>query len=125
MPAALEHLNLTVADAQATATLLASLFDWRIRWQGPSLNGGHAVHVGDDTQYLALHTPAKAPGDPAPRFSQSGALNHIGLVVPDLDAAEARVRDLGYTPHSHAEYEPGRRFYFDGPDGVEYELVAY
>ena len=42
-----------------------------------------------------------------------------------LAEAEARVTSAGYAPHSHADYEPGKRFYFDGPDGIEFELVQY
>ncbi|HBR42432.1 MAG TPA: glyoxalase, partial [Sulfitobacter pontiacus] len=30
-----------------------------------------------------------------------------------------------FTPVNHADYEPGRRFYFRDHDGVEYELVQY
>jgi hypothetical protein len=33
--------------------------------------------------------------------------------ISDLDAVEARVKSHGYTTHSHDDYEPGRRFYFD------------
>jgi len=46
-------------------------------------------------------------------------------VVPDLDAVETRVKEAGFIPKSHANYEPGRRFYFDGPDGIEFEVVSY
>jgi len=52
-------------------------------------------------------------------------LNHIGVVVDDLDALESKVLATGYTHRSHADYEPGKRLYFDGPDGVEYEVVSY
>ena len=36
-----------------------------------------------------------------------------------------RLRAMGYEPHSHADYEPGRRFYFDDEDGIEFEVVSY
>jgi catechol 2,3-dioxygenase-like lactoylglutathione lyase family enzyme len=52
-------------------------------------------------------------------------LNHIGVQVDDLDATEARVIAAGLLPFSHADYEPGRRFYFLDPDGIEYEVVSY
>jgi hypothetical protein len=42
-----------------------------------------------------------------------------------LDAAEETVKELGFTPHLHGDYDPGRRFYFTGDDGIEYELVQY
>ena len=36
----LEHVNVTVADADQTAALLVDLFDWQIRWSGPARDGG-------------------------------------------------------------------------------------
>ena len=48
-----------------------------------------------------------------------------GIVVDDLDAVETKVRTLGYATHSHADYEPGRRFYFDDENGIEFEVVSY
>ena len=63
--------------------------------------------------------------EPGTSYETRGGLNHIGVVVEDLDATEARVKAEGYATHSHADYEPGRRFYFDGPAGIEFEVVAY
>ena len=45
--------------------------------------------------------------------------------VDDLNAAEVAVIAEGLEPHSHASYEPGRRFYFHDRDGIEYEVVSY
>jgi hypothetical protein len=58
-------------------------------------------------------------------YSTLNGLNHIGVVVDDLDGVEARVKAEGFVPHSHANYEPGRRFYFDGPEELEIEVVSY
>ena len=121
----LEHINITVPDARATAEVLTELFDWTIRWEGETPDKGWSVHVGSSDSYLALYTPGKIVEDVRPSYSHFGGLNHIGLTVEDLDATEAKVRAAGYTPHHHADYEPGRRFYFYGPDGVEYEMVSY
>jgi hypothetical protein len=82
------------------------------------------VHVGDADRYVALYAPAGGVSD-ADSYATRGGLNHLGVVVDDLDAAERRVRELGYAPRSHADYEPGRRFYFDGPEKIEVEVVAY
>nr|WP_275116149.1 VOC family protein [Aliiroseovarius subalbicans] len=120
----LEHLNLTVSDPMRTADMLCDLFGWRVRWQGPSINGGLTLHVGSDDSYLAVYSmggTAKA----ARTYETIGALNHIGVVVDDLDATEARVRSAGFVPHNHDDYEPGRRFYFHDHDGVEIEVVSY
>ena len=121
----LEHVNVTVTDPAATAAWLENVFGWHLRWQGPAKNGGTTVHIGTDTDYVALYTP-KTPTAPAPSsYGIRGGLNHVGVVVDDLDATEARVRTAGFKPHSHADYEPGRRFYFHDHDGVEWEVVSY
>ncbi len=49
----------------------------------------------------------------------------MGVVVDDIKATEERVKAMGYVPNSHGDYEPGLRFYFDGPDGIEFEVVHY
>lgn len=123
--ATLEHVNLTVPDAKATANRLSDLFDWKIRWEGASIHGGHSVHVGGEASYLALYSPPSRPEKATDSYFMVNGLNHIGLTVDDLESAEARVKAAGYKPYSHADYEPGRRFYFDDEDGVEYEVVSY
>lgn len=121
----LEHVNVTVADANATAQTLCDLFGWRIRWSGSAL-GGRSVHVGNDECYVALYSPAEKVGArPGNSYSTAGAMNHIGVTVEDLDSTEIRVRENGFEPYSHAAYEPGRRFYFRDNDGIEIEVVSY
>ncbi|HSG89952.1 MAG TPA: VOC family protein [Pseudomonadales bacterium] len=123
--ARLEHVNVTVTDPQRTADLLCGLFGWHVRWAGPSQMGGNTVHVGNDDCYLALYTPgATRPFDGSAQAA-AGGLNHVAVVVDDLDATAARIHDAGIETFNHAAYEPGRRFYFRDPDGVEYEVVSY
>jgi len=45
--------------------------------------------------------------------------------LADLDATEQKVLQAGFKTHNHGDYEPGRRFYFNDHDGVEYEIVSY
>ena len=126
--AMLEHVNLTVRDPKATAALMGRLFGWTVRWEGSAKNNGFTVHVGTGDQYLALYTGPGGSDDQLPaqdNYRQLAGLNHIGVVVADLDAAEAAVKAEGLTPVNHADYEPGRRFYFHDRDGVEYEVVSY
>jgi catechol 2,3-dioxygenase-like lactoylglutathione lyase family enzyme len=123
--ATLEHVNLTVRDPDKTAERLCQLFGWKIRWHGPAISGGRSVHVGTDSAYLAVYAPAKPLAAGASSYETVGGLNHVGVVVDDLDAVEKKVRNAGYKPHSHADYEPGRRFYFDDEDGIEFEVVSY
>lgn len=121
----LEHVNVTVADPKATAALLCDLFGWQVRWSGPAMQTGHTVHVGGPDSYVALFTHGKP--DPARDVSYDtrGALNHIAVVVDDLDATEALILRRGYVTESHADYEPGRRFYFTEENGLEIEVVQY
>jgi catechol 2,3-dioxygenase-like lactoylglutathione lyase family enzyme len=120
----IEHVNVTVADPERTSSLMQALFDWRIRWSGPAQNGGHTIHVGSNDHYVALYATAN-PAPVAEAFQKGRPLNHIGVEVDDLDATEARAVAAGLKPFSHADYEPGRRFYFLDPDGIEYEVVSY
>jgi hypothetical protein len=55
----------------------------------------------------------------------SGHVNHVGIVVDDLDEIKQRVRSVGFEPHMHANYEPGRRFYFYDDTVLEIEVVSY
>ncbi len=120
----LEHVNITVSDPKATAAVLIDLFGWKIRWEGAGMKSGYTVHVGTDTNYIALFSFGD-PKDPVDSYHTNAALNHIGITVDDLEVMEEKVKSMGFEPHSHADYEPGKRFYFHDKDGVEYELVSY
>jgi catechol 2,3-dioxygenase-like lactoylglutathione lyase family enzyme len=117
----LEHVNITVQDPAAAARLMEDVFGWKVRWEGPALAGGHTVHVGSADHYLALY----APSGGGRAFPKGQPLNHVGIEVDDLDAVEARVREAGLTPVNHADYHPGRRFYFHDTNGIEFEVVSY
>ena len=125
MPAQLEHANYTVSDAADTARWMGDLFDWHIRWKGPSLDGGISIHIGTDAQYIALYQPSKPVENKPSSYATRGGLNHIGVVVDDIKVMEKRVTEMGFTPENHADYEPGERFYFHDSDGIEYEVVQY
>jgi hypothetical protein len=127
MTSHLEHVNVTVTNPDALAEVLCRLFDWKIRWQGSAIHGGHTVHVGGADNYVAIYggRPDAKLLAPTESYSTLNGLNHIGVVVDDLDGVEARVKAEGFVPHSHGDYEPGRRFYFDGPEELEIEVVSY
>ena len=122
---ALEHINVTVTDPQKTSAMLCSLFDWQVRWQGSSLGDGQSIHVGSDDQYLAIYSHDGVKKSGASSYANSGGLNHIGVVVNDLDAMEKRVLDAGFETTNHADYEPGKRFYFRDHDNIEFEIISY
>lgn len=123
--AILEHVNVTVSDPARSAEVLGKLFGWHIRWEGGAINGGYTIHVGSADSYVALHSPdGRAEATPS-SYGSLGGLNHIAVVVDDLDATEEKVKAAGYTPINHGGYEPGRRFYFHDHDNIEYEVVNY
>ena len=125
MATMLEHLNLTVSDPQATADMLGRVFGWKIRWQGDAIHGGHSIHVGGMDSYVAVYSAGPGAAETPKSYWTVAGLNHIGVVVGDLDAVEEKVKKEGYKAHSHADYEPGRRFYFRDGDGIEWEAVQY
>lgn len=122
--ARIEHVNVTVSDPDRVAGLMEQLFGWHVRWEGPARDGGRTIHVGSEDHYVALYTGRDATYVPDD-FAKGRPLNHVGVLVDDLDGTEARVRGAGLTPFNHGDYEPGRRFYFLDPDGIEYEVISY
>lgn len=117
----IEHVNLTVSDIERSAALFEQLLGWHQRWRGPAQNGGETIHVGEEVSYLALYTD----GQPHSGQRKGVPLNHVGLLVDDLDAAERVVITQGLIPVGHGDYYPGRRFYFFDWDGIEFEVVSY
>lgn len=120
----IEHVNVTVTDPERVAALMTALFDWRVRWSGPARDCGRSIHVGSEDHYVALYTGDREHYG-AEDFAKGRPLNHIGIVVDDLDAVERRVIAAGLQPFAHADYAPGRRFYFLDYDGIEYEVISY
>ncbi|MXP10077.1 VOC family protein [Pseudoblastomonas halimionae] len=117
----LEHVNISVSDNRRMAALLAEMCGWKVRWEGPAAGGGHTIHIGSESNYIALYTAPRVIGG----FVKGLPLNHVALEVDDLDGAEAVVEKAGLVPFNHADYDPGRRFYFFDWDGIEWEVVCY
>ncbi len=121
----LEHINMTVSDPKKTAQWLGRVFGWKIRWEGAGMETGYTVHVGEDDTYVALFTYPDPPTAKGSSYTTVGGFNHWAVVVDDLDEIERRVLAEGFKTKSHADYEPGRRFYFHDGDGIEIEVVQY
>ena len=116
---------MTVSNPLKTAELLMRLFGWSVRWQGKAIHGGFTVHVGERDTYLALYKHEIHHEPKSSSYEQRLALNHLGIVVEDLNEAERRVKQEGFDTYSHADYEPGRRFYFRDADALEFEVIEY
>lgn len=126
MSATLEHANITVTDPAKTAAWMKDVFGWHIRWEGDAISGGHTKHVGAGGSYLALYRSSAEKVDAAAdSYTTVGALNHLAVIVEDIDRTETAVVKQGFKPVSHGNYDPGRRFYFHDSDGIEYEVVSY
>lgn len=125
--ARLEHVNLTVKDPRASADLFSRIFGWKIRWEGSAINNGYTIHLGNKETYIAIYSGSQTPLSEKrdDTYRTIGGLNHIGVVVSDIDAVELKVRNEGLIPHMHADYEPGKRFYFNDINGIEIEVVSY
>lgn len=121
----LEHVNITVADADETSAMLERIFSWKVLWSGGSIHDGYTVHVGSDNDYLALYTPKSDATVGPESYSSIAAMNHIGVVVENLVETEKKVILEGLDTYNHANYKPGRRFYFRTSDNVEIEVVSY
>lgn len=120
----IEHANLSVTDPDRSASLFKQLLGWEERWRGPSQKYGWSLHIGDPgngATYLALYTGDHIKGD----YAKGQPLNHVGLLVDDLAAAEKVVSANGLKPFGHDNYDPGERFYFFDWDGIEFEVVNY
>ncbi|TDF35191.1 VOC family protein [Alteromonadaceae bacterium M269] len=124
MNSTLEHINVTLNDIDTAAKVFQDIFGWHIRWEGEAKNQGRTIHIGAEDSYLALYTHGDSQKQNT-SYKTVGHLNHIGIVVEDLDATEVLVKEAGFSTHSHGDYEPGRRFYFDIEDDVEIEVVSY
>jgi|TARA_R100001244_G_scaffold26338_12_gene26397 catechol 2,3-dioxygenase-like lactoylglutathione lyase family enzyme len=120
-----EHVNVTVSDPRKTASMLTQLFDWKVRWEGPSKYDGYTVHVGTDEDYLALYALPQQERPDEESYYRTGAVNHFGILVDDLDETEQKILEAGYRTHSHQTYDPGSRFYFHDHDNIEWEVVSY
>jgi glyoxylase I family protein len=120
----LEHVNITVSNPTESAHMLEAVFGWRSRWAGPARDGGSTIHCGGNATYVALYTGADRL-HAGVRYPKGEPLNHIAIVVDDIDETERNVVAYGLIPFNHADYEPGRRFYFFDQDGIEYEVVSY
>jgi len=124
MQSKLEHINLTVRDTDATAKILSHIFDWKIRWAGAAKDNGRTIHLGGEDTYLALYSHRdKHLADTSHKTITH--LNHIGILVDDLDKTEQKIKESGFDTFNHGDYEPGKRFYFDLEDGIEIEVVSY
>jgi catechol 2,3-dioxygenase-like lactoylglutathione lyase family enzyme len=113
----LRHLALRVNDVARAAEFYTRIFGMRLVWQPDSDN----AYLSSGCDNLALHRGT--PGD-----CSTGALDHLGFVVPtvaDLEAgwrwAEAERLDIVHPLRRHRDGSAS--FYIRDPDGNVIQLL--
>ena len=128
MESYLEHVNITVIDVdEAIRFLQTAMPDWKVRADVSSKenNCRRWVHLGTDTSYIAIEDRgATEKGNHEPYVDPG--VNHMGLVVKDIDAVSKRLTDAGYSEGASSPDNLNRkRIYFYDADGNEYEFIEY
>ena len=72
---------------------MQKVFDWSIRWEGETQHNGYSIHIGDTDSYIAIYKPGLKIAPYQRSYAMSGHVNHVGIVVEDLDEIER-----GYGP---------------------------
>ena len=123
----LEHANLSVPDVEEALRFVRTAFpDFRLRWDGHTLQGWRAVHVGNDETYLALTEAPKAAAEEWVPYGGKPGLNHLGFVVDDAEGVRERLAAAGYHDSTFPNAHPHRtRVYFHDAFGNDWEFVEY
>lgn len=118
----IDHLHLRSPDPEAAARFYVSALDAK---ETGRVDVGGALRVMLDLGGLMLFIEAVPPETPKPPPAPFQGIEHIGLTVPDLDAAIAALAAQGVPLTSGPrEVRPGLRIAFiDGPDKVRIELL--
>jgi catechol 2,3-dioxygenase-like lactoylglutathione lyase family enzyme len=116
----IEHANISVSDIdKAVRFITTALPEFYIRG-GDKSGRGEWIHVGTDETYISFaHRPDTTPG-------QGLRVNHIGIVVDDIDGVISRLESAGYKQnYTPEESQWRRRYYFGDDDGLQWEFIEY
>jgi len=127
MTVRIEHANLSVRDVDGAIRFVQTAFpDFAIRWEGKTLQGWRAVHIGTDTTYLALNETPDEGAEPWVPYDGKPGLNHLGYEVDDAAGIRQRLTAAGYTDSTVPNAHPHRtRVYFHDGEGNDWEFVEY
>jgi len=125
MQSRIEHVNITVRDLErATRFIITALPEFRVRGEDKSGRGDWR-HVGTDDTYISLTHSQDAVTGKRTNYADLG-VNHIGVVVEDVESVIARLRSAGYRQSSGTEVSQWRkRYYFLDNDDQEWEFIEY
>ena len=124
MQAYVEHANVTVSNIDdAIQFIQTAIPEFKVRHRGETQY--RWCHIGTDNSYIALQEMvAREKTDRAPYLDVG--INHIGLVVNNVDQVKQRLLSDGYQQNDIGEENPYRkRIYFYDRSGVEWEFIQY
>lgn len=122
-PVGIHEMVLEVRDLEASTRFYADIIGLKVitRWEGDR----KAVWLDmGDTVALGLWPP-ETGGAKAIANGRGGSHVHFALRIPrgSIDAVQARLHDLGYSPE-RIDFDDGNRsLYIDDPDGNCLELM--
>ena len=129
MKSYVEHANISVVNARKTIEFLTTAIpEWTIRgcgklddWFGRPIEW---FHVGDEHSYIAISDGGD--GDAGHWTTHFTGMKHLGIVVPDVDALVARLKEVGYElDHWGAEHPFRKNVYYLEDHGMQFEFVEY
>jgi len=122
---AIDHLNITVSDLQASIDFYRRLFGFEIAEDCRGDARPYVIMGKSGVGWLALHAQLNE-GSLA-----GGRINHWGFVVDDFDGLPERLESVGVQPlymdrwpDGVVEYPRSRSLYVADPDGNEIELTS-
>jgi hypothetical protein len=124
----IEHVNITVPDIDSAIHFIKIVApDFYVRKDEKPANSYRWAHIGNDKYYLALQEP-HLDAKPVVRLQayRNYGINHVALVVSNIDEIEKNLTDKGYNRGMDTPVEKHRkRAYYYDKAGFEWELVEY
>jgi len=124
----IEHINITVPDVDAAIDFLKIVApDFEVRKDSKSPDSYRWAHIGNDKCYFALQE-AHLDAIPKKRLQpyRNYGINHVALVVANIEVIEKQLIDNGYQKGIDTPIEKYRkRIYYLDNAGFEWELVEY
>lgn len=124
----IEHINITVPDIDAAIDFLKIVApDFDVRKDSKPVDSYRWTHVGNEGYYIALQE-AHLDANPQNRLQayKNYGVNHVALVVSNLQEIEGELANAGYPRGIEPPIEKYRKraYYYDHA-GFEWELVEY
>jgi hypothetical protein len=127
--ARIRHIAITAEDPFVTAELMKQAFGLEEIGRGDS-DIAREVYLTDGYINVAVVCWKRTRDNPNP-YPEGYGLDHFGVQVDDLDAAEARVRAIGATPQPPPKVDlakMGGRIFFEKKytlAGVKFDLSSH